>query len=83
MQFIKLIDPETGAEETDEVEITAVHEDGSFDYQGAFASGYRARETLYDAEGNEVQASVNQPSAQLSNEILQAIQILLGGDANG
>lgn len=83
MPFIRLLELETGREDTDEVEVTAVHEDGSFDYKGAFTSGYRAREKLYDAEGNEVQASVNQPSAQLSTDMLQALQILLGGDANG
>ncbi len=60
------------------VVVTAVHEDGSYDYKGEYCSGYRAVQTLYDESGVEVQPSVE--SQEITPELLEALKILLGGE---
>jgi hypothetical protein len=72
MPFIRFVNPDTGQIETDEVEITARHADGSFDYRGSFSSGYRAREKLVDAFGNSVAPALKEP-VDVKSEVSRAL----------
>ncbi len=85
MPLAVIPDPERGTIEI-QVEVTGVEPDGRFHIKGTdgFAMGWCSPEMvqLYE-DGVRVAASVPPPPAQMTDDMLVALQILLGGDGGG
>lgn len=64
MPYIDVEVDDSGTTERIPVTVTAVHEDGTYDYTSPIASGYRCRSPLFDKDGQPVEAALSIEPAQ-------------------
>jgi hypothetical protein len=77
-KFIDIILPDKT--ERVQVVITSVNDDGSYNYKGDVYGGFGTYQPLYDESGNVIQPSVDQQAGAMAPDMIEALQILLGGE---